>query len=234
MKALVVSTDRELQKVLSEALDVQHIELKTVSTLAEAVKSATEDRYCVVISDDRLADGRGVHLAQQLRQADIGWPILLLMREPDENTKINALDVGVDEVLEWPVTPALILAHVRSLVRRCEPGESAVLKFNDLVFDLRTLEVTRADQKIRLTSREMAILEYFLRHPRRLISRHELVQAVWEANNPPESNVVDVFMARLRNKVDKPFDSNYFHTIVGRGYMLSESQPGTEPNAVLE
>jgi DNA-binding response OmpR family regulator len=227
MKALIVSTDSELQHTIGEALDTQHIELKTAATLSDALTSVTEDRYCVVISDERLADGRGVHLAQRLRQAEISSPIILLMREDSDEARINALDVGVDEILDWPTSPELLMAHVRSLVRRCAPGESAVLKFGDLTFDLRSLDVTREGQKIRLTSREMAILEFFLRHPRRLITRSELVESVWDSAAPPESNVVEVFIARLRNKIDKPFEANYIHTIVGRGYMLSESRPGT-------
>lgn len=227
MKALIVSTDTDLQQTIGDAMDTQRIELKSVSTLTDAITSATQDRYCVVISDERLSDGRGVHLAQQLRQADVASPIILLLREANDEIRINALDIGVDEILDWPTSPALLMAHVRSLVRRCSPSESAVLNFGDLSFDLRSLDVTRQGRKIRLTSREMAILEYFLRHPRRLITRSELVEAVWDSSAPPESNVVEVFIARLRNKVDKPFDANYIHTIVGRGYMLSETRPGT-------
>ncbi len=228
MKALIVSTDPDLQQTIGNAMDEQRIELKTASTLADAMTSITQDRYCVVISDERLTDGRGVHLAQQLRQAEIGSPIILLLRDANDEARINALDIGVDEILDWPASPALIMAHVRSLIRRCAPGESAVLNFGDLSFDLRSLDVTRQGRKIRLTSREMAILEFFLRHPRRLITRNELVVSVWDTSSPPESNVVEVFIARLRNKVDKPFDANYIHTIVGRGYMLSETRPGTD------
>ncbi len=226
MKALLVSPDSQMQSHLAQALQEQSVDLNTVSTVADALQSATLEPYCVVIAEERLSDGRGVHLVQQIRQSNVDAAFILMMRDRTESASIAALDDGVDDIMDWPSTPELLLAHMRSVVRRCGPGDKAVLKFNDLSFDLRSLEVRRADTPIRLTSREMAILEHMLRHPQRLITRVELVESVWDTTTPPESNVVEVFIARLRNKIDKPFETPYIHTIVGRGYMLSETRPG--------
>ncbi len=226
MRALLISSDSNVHDVLTGALREQNLDTVSANTVAEALHTASEDRFSLVLCDETLSDGTGAMLAQQLRQTDTSWPIILLARNGDIASQIDALDRGVDEILHWPIDSGLLLAHVRSVVRRCAPGESAILRFDNLSFDLRSLEVRRGDATIGCTSREMAILEFLLRHPRRVITRGELVDAVWDASAPPESNVVEVFIARLRNKIDKPFPTPLIHTIVGRGYMLSDTRPG--------
>ncbi len=226
MRALIVSSNSDVHDELTGALREQNLGTHSVSTLADALRAGTEDRFSLVICDEILNDGGCAMLAQQLRQSEIDWPIVMLTQSDSVAGHIEALDRGVDEILRWPIDPALFLAHVRSVMRRCSPSESAILRFEDLSFDLRSLEVRRGEARIGCTSREMAILEFLLRHPRRVITRAELVDAVWDAAAPPESNVVEVFIARLRNKIDKPFATPLIHTIVGRGYMLSETRPG--------
>jgi DNA-binding response OmpR family regulator len=154
---------------------------------------------------------------------------VLLAHDHDHQFMIDALDLGADEVVKWPIVDKILLAQIRSLLRRCEPGESAKLSYNDLSLDLRSLEVTRGETRIPCTSREIAVLEYLLRHPERVVSRTELIDSVWDHELPPESNVVEVFIARLRRKIDRPFEASLIHTIVGRGYMLSLTRPGVRP-----
>jgi two-component system OmpR family response regulator len=226
MKALLVASNTEIQTQLGAALRADRLTLQQSTGLQDALAICGKEQFSVVISDHHLADGSGTDLAQRFRQDDIDWPVMLLMNNGTEAEKIAALDVGVDEILAWPASSELVLAHVRSLIRRCRPSESSRLQVGDLQFDLRSLVVKRDAQRFVLTSREMAILEFLMRHPHRLITRSELVDAIWKANSAPESNVVDVFIGRLRNKIDKPFDKPYIHTVVGRGYMLSDSRPG--------
>lgn len=226
MKALLVASDSTIKDQLAPALHADRLNLQQASSLKDALSVCAAEKFSVVIADERLEDGSGVDLAQRFRQEDIDWPVMLLMRGASDADKIAALDVGVDEIVDWPASAELVVAHVRSLIRRCHPSESTRLQVGDLQFDLRSLVVKRDTHRFILTSREMAILEFLMRHPHRLISRNELVDAIWKANSAPESNVVDVFIGRLRNKIDKPFDKPYIHTVVGRGYMLSDSRPG--------
>ncbi|HEY0009149.1 MAG TPA: response regulator transcription factor [Tepidisphaeraceae bacterium] len=223
---LIVSNRRRNTDSLRQVLTKQNFVVEEADSIGGAVAMLDEQSASLCIVDTHLSDGPGTECIRALRAADHGMPAIWFSADDSDDAKIKALDIGVDEVLTWPLVPSMFMAHVRSLLRRCQPSESALLKYEDLSLDLRSLEVTRDGKMIRSTSREIAVLEYLLRHPERVIVRSELIDAVWDSSLPPESNVVEVFIARLRRKIDRPFDKHLIHTIVGRGYMLSVSKPG--------
>jgi DNA-binding response OmpR family regulator len=228
VRVLIVSPEQGRLEYLQKTLSQQNLRTHTAFSIADALSQVEEANYSLIILDSHQSDGQGLSLVRQIRTAGHGMPTIMIARTHEPQEEIDALDVGADDVIRFPMPPELLLAKVRSLLRRCEPSESVMLKYEDLQLNLRSLEIRRAGQTIPGTSRELAVLEYLLRHPERVISRTELVDSVWDRDVPPESNVVDVFIARLRRKIDRPFEVSLIHTIVNRGYMLSVTRPGGE------
>jgi two-component system OmpR family response regulator len=221
-----VSADLSRTQQVAAWLDRQNLRTQAVGSIADALTRIEEASYSLIILDNAQTDGHGTSLVQQLRTAGHATPAMVIARNGHVQEEIDALDGGADDVVRFPIEQELLLAKVRTLLRRCEPGESAMLRYEDLEMNLRSLQIRRCQQIIPATSRELAVLEYLLRHPERVITRTELVDAVWDRAVPPESNVVDVFIARLRRKIDRPFAVSLIHTIVNRGYMLSVTKPG--------
>ena len=229
MRILIVTPDTPIRSSMVSWLSAQNLGTDAVGSIAEGLSRIEgASSYSLIILDSQQPDGTGAELVRQLRTAGHGTPAMMIARTDDTHEEIDALDIGCDDVIRLPITPELLISKVRSMMRRCEPSESVVLKYNDLQLNLHSLEIQRARQVIPATSRELAVLEYLLRHPERVITRTELVDAVWDRDVPPESNVVDVFIARLRRKIDRPFDVSLIHTIVNRGYMLTCTRPGGE------
>ncbi|HEX8325222.1 MAG TPA: response regulator transcription factor [Tepidisphaeraceae bacterium] len=226
MNVLLVDANAARGMLLLRQLEEQHFDVRTVASADAALKAVAEQSFRALVIEHDLPGTAG-RLTQRLRADGCGTPIIVLTDDTVPATKVALLDDGVDDVLVRPFPPELLPAQIRSLLRRCAPSEGAVLKFEDLTLDLRSLQLSRQGRLIPSTSRELAVLEYFLRNRQRVISRNELSEAVWKDTALPESNVIEVFIARLRRKVDRPFGVPLIHTIVGRGYMLSVTKPGT-------
>ena len=226
MRVLLIEQDSNRAEELTALFSEQNMQVHLVATPDDALAAADEQSFCVIVLEEAVDSASGVDFVQQFRQRGKSTPIMVLVDTDDPDLTVQLLDVGADDILVRPFTPEVMLAQIRSLLRRCEPGESAVLKYEDLSLDLRSLEVQRAETRIGCTSRELAILEYLMRHPQRVISRAELSEAIWDSNVAPESNVIEVFFARLRRKIDRPFAVPLIHTLVGRGYMLSVTRIG--------
>lgn len=228
MRVLLLEPDVARSEELTSLLRSQNMQVHPVQSLTEANSLVDQQPYSVIVVEADVEAASTVEVIQQFRQKGQSTPIMVLSDHSDPQFQVQLLDVGADDVLVRPFDSEVMLAQIRSLLRRCTPGESAVLKFEDLSLDLRSLEVQRAETRISCTSREIAILEYLMRHPQRVISRTELSEAIWDANLAPDSNVIEVFIARLRRKIDRPFPVSLIHTMVGRGYMLSGTRPGGE------
>ena len=141
--------------------------------------------------------------------------------------KVTGLDAGADDYLAKPFEFDELVARIRALLRRGQAREASALNFEDIEMDLLKRTVTRAGQKIKLTAKEFALLEYFLRNPNRVLSRTAIGEHVWDMNFEPESNVIDVYVSMLRRRIDKGYDRQLIHTMIGAGYMLS-TEPPTE------
>lgn len=226
MLVLLVDFNTEEAADLTRQLEAENLTVEHVSTTDFALAAITKQSYRVIVVADSVAGGPGV-FTQALRAAGHGNPVVVLTSDTDPATKVAILDNGADDVLVQPFPPEMLAAQIRSLLRRCRPSEGAILKFEDLSLDLRSLQVIRQGRIIPSTSRELAVLEYLMRNCQRVISRTELSEAIWNDTALPGSNVIEVFIARLRRKVDRPFDVPLIHTIVGRGYMMSVTKPGT-------
>jgi two-component system, OmpR family, copper resistance phosphate regulon response regulator CusR len=230
VRVLIVSAQSRHADQLTRLLESHNFTVEHADAAGQALLVLDAGGVSACLIDADLADGTGLDLLCRLRAEDHGTPTLYFLPEESVPRRVEALDLGADDVMAWPPEPQVLLAQVRSLLRRCNGGASAVLRYEDLRLDLRSLKVLRDGRAIRATSREIAVLEYLLRNPERVVVRSELIDAVWDRSLPPESNVVEVFIARLRRKIDRPFKRQLIHTIVGRGYVLARTKPGDDPD----
>jgi len=186
---------------------------------------ALQAQYDVILTDIVLPELNGIELCVQLREAGVKTPILILsaLYQPEE--KVAGLNAGADDYLSKPFHFKELVARIQALVRRANQTVSAStrLQFEDLYLDLATLEAWRANQKILLTPREFKLLEYFLRHPNRVIPKLELLENVWGLNEGVNTNVVEVYLNYIRNKMDKGFSKKLLHTHFGVGYVLKSA-----------
>lgn len=190
---------------------------------------AASEPYDVIILDLMLPDGDGVDVCRNLRQRGVNIPILMLTALGSTADKVAGLDAGADDYLAKPFDFEELIARVRALMRRHSPAESAVLRHGDVEMNLSTHRVTRAGQTIDLRRKEYMLLEYFMRHPHRVLSRAVIGQHVWDMNFNPFSNVIDVYVAALRRKLDKPFSNPLIHTVVGAGYRFGLEEDVSAP-----
>lgn len=184
--------------------------------------AALKGRYDIILTDVVLPGMDGIELCRHLRGAGITTPILILSALYQPEDKVAGLNAGADDYLSKPFHFKELVARVQALVRRASQGgvSSSRLFFEDLHIDLGTLEVWRADQKIALTPREFSLLEYFVRNPNRVIPKLEILENVWGLNEGVNTNVVEVYVNYVRNKVDKGFPKKLIHTHFGVGYIL--------------
>jgi DNA-binding response OmpR family regulator len=163
----------------------------------------------------------GLTVCRNLRRDRVATPILMLTARDTVPDRVTGLDAGADDYLVKPFAFAELLARLRALTRRRTPELAPTrLEAGDLVMDLVKHEVTRAGKVIDLTPREYALLEYFLRHPGHVLSRARLLEAVWRYDAEVTSNVVDIYVHYLREKIDRGFERKLLHTVRGAGYVL--------------
>jgi len=182
--------------------------------------------YDLIILDVMLPDLDGVQVCRNLRRRGVKTPILMLTALSATSDKVTGLDAGADDYLTKPFEFAELVARVRALMRRGQAAEASNLRFADVEMDLLGRKVTRGGRKIRLTTKEFALLEYFLRNVDKVLSRTTIGEHVWDMNFDPDSNVIDVYVSTLRRKLDVTGGTPLIHTVIGTGYVLSTDKPG--------
>src|SRR5206468_2976168 len=176
------------------------------------------------IVDVMLPKLDGLNLVQRLRKEGIRVPVIFLSAKASVDDRIKGLQAGGDDYLTKPFAFSELLARVQALIRRStNAAEPTRLSVADLTLDLLTREVTRGGQKIELQAREFALLEYLMRHAGRVVTKTMILEHIWDYSFDPQTNVVDVLVCRLRNKVDKDFPKKLIHTMRGMGYVLKIS-----------
>lgn len=183
---------------------------------------ATRSPYALIISDIILPGINGLELCRKLREANLDTPILLLTALGTTDDKITGLDAGADDYLVKPFEFRELMARVRALTRRTGGlvQQANTLRFADLELNLDTKTVVRAGKDITLTAKEFSLLEYFMRHQGRVISKVELAEKLWDLTFDTGTNVIEVYINFLRKKIDKDFDTKLLHTQIGMGYVL--------------
>jgi two-component system OmpR family response regulator len=217
MRILVVEDDPQLGPALKARLASQHHATDLLIDGSEGLAAALTVSYDLLIIDVLLPGMDGFALCRALRASRSTSPILLLTALGEIEQRITGLDAGADDYLCKPFAFGELDARVRALLRRGSAEKSPLLRAGDLTFDPRTHQVQRGGQAIALTSKEFAMLEYFLRHPGQVLSRAQLVEHVWDFAAEHLSNVLEVYIANLRRKIGEP---DLIYTVRGIGYQL--------------
>jgi two-component system copper resistance phosphate regulon response regulator CusR len=221
MRALIIEDNPKMAAAIAHGLEEQGYAVDTCLTGFEGEETAAQNEYDVLILDLMLPDRDGMDVCRGLRRRGLKTPILILSAISATNDKVAGLNAGADDFLGKPFEFEELLARVRALLRRGQPTESATLRVGDLELDLAKHRAKRGDQSIALTSKEFALLEYFMRNPDRVLTRTQIGEHVWDMNFDASSNVIDVYVSMLRRKIDKGFPSPLIHTIIGTGYVFS-------------
>lgn len=216
-RLLVVEDNRELCAVLQRGLSEEGYSVDTSNDGEDAIVRATTSDYDLIVLDYMLPRRDGVSAAKELRRLGVRSGILMLTARDTLNDKVLGLDAGVDDYLTKPFEFKELLARLRALSRR---GGYSVVQFADLTLDPSRQRAERAGKLLDLSAREFALLEFFVRHAGEVLSRTRIAEAIWEGEGGLDSNVVDVYVSYLRQKVDRPFETNLIQTVRGIGYVL--------------
>mgnify|MGYP001436746918 FL=1 len=218
MRVLIVEDEPGIVRMLERGLSAQGYSCLSAEDGETGLRMALEEDVDVVLLDIMLPGLDGREVLRRLRLQRPGLPVLMLTARDEVETKVGSLDAGADDYLTKPFAFEELLARIRALVRRADQPESTALRAGDLKLDLLSRRVWRAGRQVELSSREFALLEYLMRHPRQVLSRQQILSAVWDYAFDPGSNVVDVYVRYLRRKLDRPGEPSLITTVRGAGY----------------
>ncbi len=221
MRLLVVEDEPRLLDLLGRALCAAGHEADLVGDGAEGYDRARAGRYDLLVLDVMLPSMSGLEICLRLRRLGLPTPILLLTARDTVEDRVAGLDAGADDYLIKPFATEELLARIRALLRRRgEDGGTVRLRVDDLVLDRLRHEAQRGDRRVELTAREFALLEFLMRHPGQVLSRDQIVSAVWPRDFEGGPNVVDTYVHYLREKVDRPPAKPLIRTVRAVGYSL--------------
>jgi DNA-binding response OmpR family regulator len=220
LRLLLVEDEARLADSIARGLRQAAHAVDVADRLSTAREKLEIERYDAVILDVNLPDGSGFGLAADLRKRALPVPILMLTARDSVEDRVAGLDSGADDYLVKPFAFDELLARLRALQRRAPDSRPTALKIEDLTLDPATRSVTRAGRAIELTTTEFALLEYLARHAGEVCGRAAISGSVWDENYDPFSNIIDVYVSRLRRKIDQPGLVALLHTVRGAGYTL--------------
>lgn len=219
-RILVVDDEPEVLSLMRRGLTVAGYSVETAESGEEALDFAVVRSLDAVILDVRLPGMDGIEVCRRLRAGDADLPIMMLTARGRVPDRVAGLDAGADDYLVKPFSIDELLARVRALLRRARSSEAAQLRFADLVLDPSTRRVELAGRHIELTPKEFDLLEFFMRHPEQVLSRGTIFTRVWGSEYLGDSNLIDVHVMRLRDKLEAGGESRLLHTMRGIGYSL--------------
>jgi two-component system OmpR family response regulator len=223
VRILVVEDERKMAGLLKRGLEEEGYSVDLARDGTEAVWAGTENPYDAIVLDVMLPDVDGFDVCRQLRSRERWAPVIFLTARDAIDDRVAGLDLGADDYLTKPFSFSELLARLRALIRR-GPGERpAILAVGDLQLDPATHHVTRRGIAVGLTAKEFALLEYLMRRSGQILSRSQILEHVWDFGFDGNSNVVDVYVRYLRDKVDRPFGTDSIETVRGSGYRLREA-----------
>jgi two-component system, OmpR family, response regulator len=222
MRVLIVEDELRMASLIRRGLTNEGLAADVAARGADALWMAEAHDYDAVLLDVMLPDIDGFEVCRRLRAAGVWAPVLMLTARDSVEDRVAGLDSGADDYLVKPFSFAELLARLRALARRGDGERPAVLVVDDLRLDPATREVTRGSTPIQLTAKEFALLETFMRRAGEVLSRLHVLEHAWDFAYDNRSNIVDVYIRRLRAKIDRPFGLNTIETVRGAGYRLRE------------
>jgi two-component system, OmpR family, response regulator len=231
MRLLVVEDESKMADLLRRGLREDGFAVDLAANGEDGSWMGTENDYDVILLDVMLPDIDGFEVCRRLRAAGRWAPILMLTARAGVQDRVAGLDAGADDYLTKPFSFDELLARVRALLRRGPSERPPVLSVGDLVLDPATRRVSRGDNEIDLTPKEFALLDLFLRNAGEALSRARILEHVWDFAYDGDSNVVDVYIRYLREKIDRPFGRRSIETVRGVGYRLRRSPDDVPPTS---
>jgi DNA-binding response OmpR family regulator len=227
MKTLIIEDDTKILEFLDLGLREAGYQVEHATNGLSGLEKIQKVAYDIIILDVMLPLMDGLTLLARIREEKIRTPVLILSAKKSLEERVEGLQLGGDDYLVKPFAFSELLARVQALLRRAVPvetqPETRKLEYGDLIMDLEKREVYRQGKKISLQVKEFALLDYFLRNPEKVITKTLILEKVWGYDFDPQTNVVDVLVCRLRNKVDKDFSEKIIQTHRGVGYVLKQS-----------
>ena len=224
MRVLVVEDERRLATSLRTGLEAEGFAVDVAPDGGQALWYARENEYDAILLDIMLPVLNGYKVCETLRNEQNWTPILMLTAKDGEWDQVEALDTGADDYVTKPFSFDVLLARLRSLLRRGRHERPTSLTAGDLVLDPASRRVTRGDAVLRLTAREMSLLEFLLRRKGEVVTKQQILAHVWDFTFEGDPNIVEVYVARLRRKIDRPFGRDSIATVRGAGYRLSDEE----------
>jgi heavy metal response regulator len=234
MRILVVEDEAKMAGFIKRGLEEEGSVVDISPDGQDGLFRASSGGYDLIVLDITLPLMDGLEVCRKLRENRVSTPILLLTARDSVDMKVSGLDSGADDYLTKPFAFAELLARIRALRRRDRAEVNLRLQVGDLVLDPLTRRVSRGNQPITLTSKEFALLECFMRHPDQVLSRTVLSENVWDEAFDSLTNVIDVYVNYLRNKVDRNFSPKLIHTVRGAGYVMRRPETAGEAAADSE
>jgi two-component system response regulator MprA len=220
---LIVDDDQKLLKMLSRTLIYENFDVITASNGQEAIQRIDLRKPDLLIVDWMMPKMDGITLVRTLREDEDRTMVLMLTAKDEIENRVEGLEAGADDYLVKPFAPAELVARVHALLRRIEPScDNQIMSFWDISLNLSTHEVTRSDRKIKLTLTEFNLLQYFLRHPRQVLERGQILTSVWGYDFGGDDNVLEIYIGYLRKKLEAGKEPRVIQTIRGVGYVMRE------------
>ncbi|WP_300404997.1 response regulator transcription factor [Nocardioides sp.] len=221
MRVLLIEDEVRLAETVRRGLVAEGMLVDVAHDGDQGLFAAQTQGYDVIVLDIMLPKRNGYDVCRDLRASEIWTPVLILTAKDGEYDEVDAFDLGADDYLTKPFSFVVLVARLRSLVRRGAPEGPTLLVAGDLSLDPATREVLRAGQAVSLTPREFGLLQYLLRHRGDVLSKTEILDNVWDLHYDGADNVVEVYVGYLRRKIDTPFGRSAIETIRGAGYRLA-------------
>ena len=220
MKLLVIEDEAKIASLLKKGLQEQGFQVDISGDGEDGLERATTTPYDAIVIDIMLPKRDGLSVLKTLRLRKVTAPVMIITARGDVNERVEGLNLGADDYMAKPFSMDEVVARIRALVRRVTGETITLYKVGDLIMNLVTREVLRGTRRISLTGREFRLLEHLMRLPGQVVTRTQLIERVWEYHFDPGTNLVDVYIQRLRRKIDDGEEMKLIQTVRGVGYCV--------------
>lgn len=222
MKVLIIEDEKNLAEIIKKGLEENSFAVDLSFDGEEGLYMAETFPYDAIILDIMLPKTDGFGVLSKLRKKEINVPVLLLTARGEVENRIKGLNTGADDYIVKPFDFSELLARLRAVMRRDKGNASPFIKIDNLIIDINSRSVKRDNREIKLSAKEYNILEYLAMSKGRVISRTELTEHIYDSEFDLDSNIIDVYINYLRNKIDRDYDRKLIHTVRGAGYILKD------------